>query len=93
MPYPYKKMDESDFAYIRSVTSDDRVLTGEDIAYEYHHDEMPIYGIFPPELYVEVENAQEISKIMSYCNEQNIPLVVRGAGSGLAADWGGTARA
>ncbi|MBE6017058.1 MAG: FAD-binding oxidoreductase, partial [Lachnospiraceae bacterium] len=84
MAFPYKKMDEDDFDYIRSVTSADRVVTGEDIAYEYHHDEMPIYGIFPPELYVEAESAEEISKIMRYCNEQNIPLVVRGSGSGLA---------
>ena len=84
MAFPYKKMYENDFDFIRSVTSADRVVTGEDIAYEYYHDEMPIYGIFPPELYVEAESAEEISRIMRYCNEQNIPLVVRGAGSGLA---------
>ena len=29
MAYPYKKMDEDDFAYIRSVTADDRVWVGE----------------------------------------------------------------
>lgn len=84
MAFPYKKMDENDFQYIRTVTSNDRVFTGDDIAYEYHHDEMPNYGIFPPELYVEAETKEEISQIMRYCNEQNIPLVVRGSGSGLA---------
>lgn len=84
MAYPYKKMDESDFAYIRSVTSPERVATGKDIASEYYHDEMPNYGTFPPELYVEVENKEEISRIMAYCNEKNIPVVVRGAGTGLA---------
>ena len=31
MAYPYKKMDESDFAYIRSVTPDDRVWVGEEV--------------------------------------------------------------
>ena len=35
MPYPYKKMTEADFAYIRSVTAQDRVWTGDDIAREY----------------------------------------------------------
>lgn len=84
MAFPYKKMDEADFAYIRSVTSDDRVVIGENIASEYWHDEMPNYGTFCPELYVEVEDKYEISKIMAYCNEKNIPLVVRGAGTGLA---------
>lgn len=84
MAYPYKKMTKEDFDYIISVTSADRVVIGDDIAYEYFHDEMPLYGIYPPELYVEAENKYEVSKIMKYCNEQNIPLVVRGSGSGLA---------
>ena len=29
MPFPYKKMDETDFAYIRSVTDPARVWTGD----------------------------------------------------------------
>ena len=52
MAYPYKKMTEEDFDYIRSVTSPDRVAVGEEIATEYYRDEMPEYGVFPPELYV-----------------------------------------
>ena len=50
MAYPYKKMTEEDFAYIRSVTADDRVLVGDEIGREYYRDEMPEYGEFPPEL-------------------------------------------
>lgn len=61
MAYPYKKMDEDDFAYIRSVTACDRVWVGDEIAREYYRDEMPEYGVFPPELYVEVINKEEIS--------------------------------
>jgi glycolate oxidase len=77
-------MEAADFEYIRSVTAPERVAVGDEIASEYYHDEMPNYGTFQPELYVEVENKYEISRIMAYCNEQNIPLVVRGAGTGLA---------
>ena len=84
MPFPYKKMTEEDFAYIRKVTSADRVWVGDEIASEYYHDEMPEYGIFPPELYVEVLDKYEVSAIMKYAWEQNIPVVVRGAGTGLA---------
>ena len=84
MAYPYKKMDEDDFAYIRSVTADDRVWVGEEIGEEYHRDEMPEYGVYPPELYVEVLDKEEISKIMAYAYEKNIPVVCRGAGTGLA---------
>ncbi len=84
MAFPYKKMDENDFSYIKSVTGEERVWIGSEIASEYYHDEMPNYGMFCPELYVEAENKEEISKIMAYCNDHNIPLVVRGAGTGLA---------
>ena len=84
MAYPYKKMDTADFDYIISVTEPSRVKTGEEISEEFYHDEMPNYGSYPPELYVEVISEEEISKIMAYCNEHNIPLVVRGAGTGLA---------
>ena len=84
MPYPYKKMTEEDFAYICSVTSEDRVWVGDEIACEFYRDEMPEYGVFPPELYVEVVNRDEVSAIMKYAYENNIPVVCRGAGTGLA---------
>ncbi len=84
MAFPYKKVDEKDIAFIKGVTAEDRVAVGNEIASEYYHDEMPNYGTYPPEIYVEAQSTEEISKIMAYCNENNIPLVVRGAGTGLA---------
>src|SRR5699024_2823467 len=84
MAYPYKKMDEADFEYIRSVTAPDRVWTAGDIAREYYRDEMPEYGIFTTELYMEVINKEEVSAIMAYAYKMNIPVVCRGAGTGLA---------
>ena len=84
MPYPYKKMTAADCEYIRSVTDPKRVWVGEEIAREYYHDEMPEYGIYPPELYVEVLNKEEISAIMAYAYQENIPVTCRGAGTGLA---------
>lgn len=84
MAFPYKKMDQADFSAIQSFTDTSRVWIGEDIPYEYHHDEMPEYGIYAPECYVEVINKAEISKIMAYANQYNIAVVIRGAGTGLA---------
>ena len=74
MAYPYKKMTSEDFDYIRSVTASDRVWVGDEIAKEYYRDEMPEYGVFPPELYVEVLNKEEISAIMAYAYKENIPV-------------------
>lgn len=84
MAYPYKKMTEADFDRIRAITAPDRVWVGEQIAHEYYKDEMPEYGVFPPELYVEVLNKEEVSAIMAYAYQENIPVVCRGAGTGLA---------
>ncbi len=84
MPYPYKKLNAEDIEYIRSVTAPDRVWVGEEIATEYYKDEMPEYGIFPPDLYVEVVDKEEVSAIMAYAYKENIPVVCRGGGTGLA---------
>lgn len=84
MPYPYKKMNDADFSNIRRITSPARVKVGAEISEEFYHDEMPNYGSYPPELYVEVISEEEISEIFKYCYAENIPVVVRGAGTGLA---------
>ena len=84
MAYPYKKMTQADFDKIRSLTDPSRVWVGDEIAYEYHHDEMPEYGVYPPELYVEAVNKEEVSAIMAYAYQENIPVVCRGGGTGLA---------
>ena len=84
MAYPYKKMTQADFGRIRSLTDPSRVWVGDEIAYEYHHDEMPEYGVYPPELYVEAINREEVSAIMAYAYQENIPVVCRGGGTGLA---------
>ncbi len=67
-------MTSEDFDYIRSVTASDRVWVGDEIAKEYYRDEMPEYGVFPPELYVEVLNKEEISAIMAYAYKENIKI-------------------
>ena len=77
-------MTQADFDRIRSLTDPGRVWVGEEIAYEYYHDEMPEYGVYPPELYVEAISTQEVSAIMAYAYQENIPVVCRGGGTGLA---------
>ena len=84
MPFPYKKMTEEDFDAIRAITAPARVKVGAEIEREYYHDEMPEYGVYAPELFVEVLDKEEVSGIMKYAYDQNIPVVVRGAGTGLA---------
>lgn len=84
MGFPYKKTDAADIAFIREKTAPERVWVGEEIPSEYYHDEMPEYGIFAPDIYVEVLNKEEVSAILKYASEKNIPVTARGAGTGLA---------
>lgn len=90
MPFPYNKLTEAGITYLRSVTDPDRVFERDQIKEEYTHDEMPEYGTFMPDLVIEVINKEEISAIMKFANEQNIPVIPRGAGTGLAG--GATAK-
>ncbi len=84
MAFPYKKMVQEDFDAIIAMTDASRVSIGEAVPEEFFHDEMPEYGSYAPELYVEAECTEEVSAIMRYANEQNIPVTCRGAGTGLA---------
>lgn len=84
MAYPYKKIDEKDIAFVTEITDQSRVWVGDEIPTEYYHDEMPEYGFFQPDIYVEAINKEEISALLKYCNEKNIPITARGAGTGLA---------
>ena len=61
-----------------------KVTIGEDINPDYTHDAMPIYGIGMPEVTIDVTSTEEIAAIMKLCNENHIPVTVRGAGTGLA---------
>ena len=84
MPYPYHKLSETDIQHLKNITSSNRVFTGAEIMNEYHHDEMPEYGVYIPDVYIEVENTREVSAIMQYAYANNIPVTARGAGTGLS---------
>lgn len=93
MSYPYKKVDCGDIAWFRQMIGEDRVFEGDAIREEYTHDEMPELGTYMPELVIEALSTGEVSKVMKYCYEHNIPVIPRGAGTGLSggavAKYGG----
>lgn len=78
----YKKLDIKDIEFLKSVVGKERVYTGGDINEDYSHDELG--GISQmPDAMVEVLSTEEVSQIMAYAYKNNIPLVVRGSGTGL----------
>ena len=78
----YKKFDENDLAFLKSlIPQEDRILY-DDINEEYSHDELSGTSSYP-DVVVKVTSTEEIAAIMKYAYEKNIPVTPRGAGTGL----------
>ena len=78
----YKKIDQNDIAYLSSLFDEKHFFTGDDIADDYSKDELVGLGK-KPDVLIFTRTAEEISKVMKYANENKIPVVVRGSGTGL----------
>ena len=78
----YKKIDEKDISFLNEMLGCERVFTGDNISEDFCHDELNTVRAYP-EVLVDVLNTEEISKIMKYAYEKDIPVVVRGSGTGL----------
>lgn len=78
----YKKVDEKDIAYLSSIVPENRIVIGEDISHDYAHDEMGGIESYPDVL-IFVKSTEEVSKIMKYAYENDIPVVARGSGTDL----------
>ncbi|WP_234121671.1 FAD-binding oxidoreductase [Clostridium hydrogenum] len=71
-----------DIKYFKELLGEDRVLSGDEINEDFSHDELG--GVSKmPEVLLEVETTEEISKVMKYAYEKGIPVVPRGSGTGL----------
>ncbi|WP_094606060.1 putative FAD-linked oxidoreductase [Sporomusa silvacetica DSM 10669] len=79
----YKKIDGQDIAFLISVCGKERVFTGGEIHESYSRDELVNEHLYP-EVVAEVLHTEEISQIMKYAYENNIPVTPRGQGTGLA---------
>ncbi len=65
------------------IVGKDNCLVGEDIGEDYARDEMPLYGTRTPDAVCLPVSVEEVAAIMRLCNENCIPVTVRGAGTGL----------
>ncbi len=78
----YKAITKEDIAFLTSVCSPERVFTGDEINEDFSHDELSGFRKFP-EVLIDVQTTEEVSKIMAFANDNNIPVTPWGAGTGL----------
>ena len=78
----YQKVSLDDVNVLKNIVGEDNVLFGDDISPDYAHDELG--GIEKmPEALVRVRTTEQVSEIMKYAYGHNIPVTVRGSGTGL----------
>ena len=78
----YNKVTNEDILALRAIVGDEYVIAGDDINPDYGHDELG--GItHMPEVLVRVHSTEEISAIMKHAYAREIPVTVRGSGTGL----------
>ena len=78
----YNKVNEELVEKFKKIVPG-KVYTKDEINKDFFHDEMPIYGEGEPEVVIDVTTTEAISEIMKLCYENNIPVIPRGAGTGL----------
>src|SRR6478609_7286410 len=79
----YNKINGEILSAIKSVVGDDAVFTDHLELEKYNHDETEDL-IYFPEVVVKPTSPEEVSGIMKACNQYNIPVTPRGAGTGLS---------
>ena len=78
----YNNVTAADIAALQVIVGEADVLHGQAINPDYAHDELG--GISRmPEVLVRVHSTQEVSAVMKLAYERNIPVTVRGSGTGL----------
>lgn len=77
----FKSFTETDYINLENLIPS-RVFKGSDINEDFYHDELgSAYGV--PDVLIKVLSTEEVSSVMKYANDNNIPVVVRGSGTGL----------
>lgn len=83
LPMPFHKVSEQDLSFFRSVVSDRFVLLDEEHLVRCASDQTEDL-VYRPEVVVQPGSPEEVSAILSYCNEHKIAVTPRGAGTGLS---------
>lgn len=78
----YNKVTGQDVDALKKIVGAANVLCGDEISPDYSHDELG--GIEKmPEALVKVTTTEQVSDIMKLAYNRNIPVTVRGSGTGL----------
>ncbi len=69
---------------LAGVVPAERLLTGEEIAEDYTHDECLTVDAVAPVVVVRPESTEEVAAVLRYADAERIPVTARGSGTGLS---------
>ena len=75
------KLKEEDIKYLKDIVGEDNIYTDKAHKRAYSYDATRTH--YEPDAVIFPRNEEDISKILSYCNDKGIVIVPRGAGSGF----------
>ena len=79
----FHKITEKDIAFFSTAIGSEYVYADEENLLRCAHDETEDLR-YMPEVVLQPTNVEQVSAVMSYCNEHLIPVTPRGAGTGLS---------
>lgn len=77
----YNKINDKIIDELKEIVGEKNIIPGADNE-DYSHDETPFLN-YPPELIIKPTSEEQICKIFSLANRENIPITPRGGGTGL----------
>ena len=81
----YNQVTPDIITKLKAIVGDKKVVTDQDIIEPYSHDEVPdSHYAHMPDAVVFPETTEQVAAVVKFANEYLIPLVPRGAGTGLA---------
>ncbi|KAG8467738.1 hypothetical protein KFE25_006790 [Diacronema lutheri] len=78
----YAKLTDADFAFFRSILSENDVITDASALEQYNVDWMKKYE-GKSKLALRPRTTQQVSQILKHCNERKLPVVPQGGNTGL----------
>jgi len=78
----YKKINHDDILLLKQIVGEKMLIEKKDIEVDFSHDELQTVMAYP-DVHLFVQNKKQIQDIMAYANQENIPVTVRGSGTGL----------
>jgi glycolate oxidase len=79
----FKKIEESDLSEFRMICGENSVFADHESFDKYSKDYTEDLRFYP-ELVIKPNNTSEVSRILKYCNDKQICVTPRGAGTGLS---------